>query len=71
MKISYDQQEDAMHIRFTDEPYASSEEVQEGVILDLDQSGAIGGIEFLNVSTRIPHLNPHTVQFEIETHGKS
>lgn len=65
MKISYNPSEDAMYIRFSDQPYASSDEVQEGIILDLDSSGSIGGIELLNVSTRIPHLNTKEFQYEI------
>lgn len=70
MKISYNPGEDAMYIRFTDQPYASSDEVQEGIILDLDSSGAIGGIELLNVSTRIPHLNTKEFRYEIAADKK-
>lgn len=59
-----------MYIRFSDVPYASSEEVQEGVILDLDEAGAIGGIELLNVSERIPQFDPREFKYEVADQKK-
>lgn len=65
MRIQYDPKEDAMYIRFSEEPYAESEEVQEGIIFDRDKSGAIGGIELLNVSERLPSFDPREFKYEI------
>lgn len=65
MRINYDPKEDAMYIRFSEAAYAGSEEVQEGVIFDLDDAGAIAGLELLNVSTKIPKLNTKEFKYEI------
>lgn len=70
MKIQYNPKEDAMYIRFSEEPYAESEEVQEGVIFDKDESGGIAGIELLNVSTRVPNLNSQEFKYEISGETK-
>lgn len=70
MKILYNPKEDTMYIRLSEEPYAESEEVQEGVIFDKDESGGIAGIELLNVSTRVPNLNSQEFKYEISGETK-
>lgn len=65
MKITFNPKEDAMYIRFSESAYAGSEEVQEGVIFDLDDAGAIAGLELLNVSTKIPKLDTTEFKYEI------
>ncbi|OGY30778.1 MAG: hypothetical protein A3C02_00020 [Candidatus Andersenbacteria bacterium RIFCSPHIGHO2_02_FULL_45_11] len=67
MNIHYDPKEDAMYIRLSEMPYAESEEVRDGVIFDKDDSGAITGIELLNISKQIPQLN--TAEFNYEISG--
>jgi len=70
MRINYDPKEDAMYIRFSEAPYAGSNEVQDGVIFDIDASGAIAGLELLNVSSKIPKLNTKEFKYEITPEGK-
>lgn len=65
MNIHYDPKEDAMYIRLSEMPYAESEEVRDGVIFDKDASGAIAGIEFLNVSQQIPKANLEEFNYEV------
>lgn len=65
MRIHHDPKEDAMYIRFSEEPYAESEEVEEGIIFDKDKSGAIAGLELLKVSSRIPKLDTSEFKYEI------
>ena len=65
MNIHYDPKEDVMYIRLSEMPYAESEEVRDGVIFDKDESGAIAGIELLNVSQQIPQLNTKDFNYEI------
>ena len=48
MKISYDEVDDAMYIRFSDAKYYQSDEVREGVILDFDKSGKMIALEVLD-----------------------
>ncbi len=54
MRFHYDKQEDALYIRFNERPYAESDEVREGIILDYDARGKIIGIEVLGASRKFP-----------------
>lgn len=54
MRFHYDKKEDALYIRFNENPYQKSEEVQEGIIFDYDKNGKIIGIEILNASQKFP-----------------
>lgn len=44
-----------MDIELRDGKYEYSEEIAEGVILDLDKNGEIMAIEILNISKRLGH----------------
>lgn len=48
MKITYDEQADAMYIYFSELPVASTKKVAEGVFVDLDSEGVIRGLEILS-----------------------
>lgn len=52
MNISYDNQADAMYIKLKEGRFGSNDEVSEGVILDLSDSGDLLGIEILDASKR-------------------
>lgn len=65
MRIHYDPTEDAMYIRLSESKYTDSEEVQEGIILDKDSSGALVGIEVLKASERIPNFNTKEFKYEV------
>lgn len=54
MKFHYDKKVDALAIRFSEKPYAESEEVQDGVIFDYDRAGRVIGIEILGASKILP-----------------
>lgn len=54
MRINYDQQEDALYIRFYEAPYEESDEVRPGVIVDYDGEGRVIGMEILDVSHNAP-----------------
>lgn len=54
MRFHYDKHEDALYIRFNENPYQKSEEIQEGIIFDYDSRGKIIGIEILDVSKKFP-----------------
>jgi len=60
MRFHYDKKEDALYIRFNENPYQKSEEMQEGIIFDYDKTGKIIGIEILDASKKFPH------QFRLE-----
>ena len=52
-KIKYWKDVDILDIELRDGKYEYSEEIAEGVILDLDKNGEIMAIEILNVSKRL------------------
>lgn len=54
MRFQYDKKEDALYIRFNENPYQKSEEMREGIIFDYDKKGKIIGIEILNASRKFP-----------------
>lgn len=54
MKMHYDKKEDALCIRFNNEPYQESEEIRDGIIFDYDKKGKIIAIEILDASKKFP-----------------
>ena len=50
MKVEYDSKADAMYVWLRRARYEISEELADNVIIDLDESGRIIGIEILDVS---------------------
>lgn len=54
MKFHYDKKQDAFYIKFHENPYSESDEVQEGIIFDYDKKGKILGIEILDASQKFP-----------------
>lgn len=54
MEISYDKEADAMYIEFREGKFAKNKKIDDFTIIDLDKEDNILGIEFLEVSKRIP-----------------
>jgi len=50
VRVGYDPKADAMYIWFRKAKYEISEELAENVVIDLDESGRIIGIEILDAS---------------------
>ena len=59
MNVEYDRQADAIYIRLREATIASTREVQDNLILDLDAEGKTIGIELLFVSDE---LRPEDVE---------
>ena len=53
MRSRYDPDVDILYIRFIEKQIIQSEEVADGVVLDLDEYGRIVAIEVLNASDRL------------------
>ncbi len=69
MKITYDEQADAMYIQF--QPESEPKEtikVREGILCDVDKEGRIFGIEILDVSKRLPIEELGKVNIDIPVH---
>lgn len=48
MKITYDEEADALYIKFSDNSIVDSEETEKNVVLDYDNENNIVGIEILH-----------------------
>jgi len=56
MIISYDQEVDALYIRFQDTT-VTTKQLAEGLAADYDATGHLAGLEILDVSTRLQNTN--------------
>ena len=54
MKVSYDKESDAMSIHMVEAEVSWSQEIADGVIVDIDKDGHIIGLEILNASSKVP-----------------
>ena len=61
MKVTYDQEVDALRIILNDEAIEESEEDRPGIIIDYDDRGNIVGMEILDASRRID--DPGTIEY--------
>ena len=64
MKLKVDEKADALYLRLDDSKIVESEEVSPGVVLDFNADNQVVGVEILNLSKRVPKLNPRELQFE-------
>ena len=62
MKITYDPETDTVTIRLKEARISESDELQEGIIADLDANGNIVGLEILDASERV--TEPQNIIFE-------
>ena len=52
MKIEYDREVDALYIRIQEKCVARTEELEEGINLDIDEDGQIIGLEIIGAVER-------------------
>lgn len=62
MKITYDQEADAMRIQFNDKPLHGDKMINGSLILNLDENGQLIGLELLHVSNFVDE--PLTVSLQ-------
>ena len=65
MRMMWDKEADALYIRFDEAKIVESEEVSDGIILDLDASGRVVGFEMLDVRRRFPDADLSRVDVEM------
>jgi uncharacterized protein YuzE len=53
MKINYHPETDSLYIDFGALPATESEEVREGVVIDLDENGNITGVDIQHASQKL------------------
>jgi uncharacterized protein YuzE len=61
--LKIDRENDALYFRLDESEVFESEEVQPGVILDLNSEGRLVGIEILELSARVDPDMLHVLQF--------
>lgn len=71
MDITFDQQADALYIAFQPRPKRVKKTVKlrEGVLVDIDQSGRLFGIEILHASHRMPLEQLGHVNINLPVHA--
>ena len=67
MKVTYDPETDTLTIRFNNSPIIESDEIQEGIIADMDMKGRIVGLEILTASELV--TEPQNLIFESGGHS--
>lgn len=65
MRLTVDQEADALHFRLVDVPVSESDGISPGVIVDYDESNQVVGVEILGLSKRRPPVNPMDFQFQV------
>ena len=53
MKVSFDQESDALYVRFSDDPVSETAEVRPGVMFDYAADGRIVAMEILDASKTV------------------
>jgi len=57
MKLSYDKETDTLLVVLTKKAIDETEETRPGVLVDLDENGALVSLEILNASSKVDALN--------------
>jgi uncharacterized protein YuzE len=66
VRITYDEEVDALYIRLKETAYHESDEIKEGLILDFDKDGNLIGIEILDASDYLSPQELATLNFSLE-----
>lgn len=65
MRVTFDQEADALYVRLDKSHVAETEEIRPGVILDFDERGEIVGLEILRVGERLSPAELKRMDFEL------
>ena len=63
MKLTTDNEADALYLRLDDSKIVDSKEVSAGIVLDFDENNQVVGVEILHISKRTPWINLRELQF--------
>ncbi|MGD0282144.1 MAG: DUF2283 domain-containing protein [Dissulfurispiraceae bacterium] len=67
MKIEYSKEVDALYIKLRDAKIVDSEDLEEGITVDLDNEGHIVGIEILDAHEKVNRTDLLKVEQEMFT----
>ena len=65
MKVTYDEEADALYMTLREAEYYESDEIKEGLIIDYDREGNPIGMEIVGASAYLDQKDLSTVNFEI------
>jgi uncharacterized protein YuzE len=65
MRLKVDRESDTLYFRLNEKAIVDSEEVQPGIILDVDKDGQVVGVEFLGIRERTSAQELASLNFEI------
>ena len=65
MRLSIDAEAEALYLKLREGKVASSKEVWDGVVLDLDEAGELLGVEILGLSRRMALGATGTLNLEV------
>ena len=69
MRVTYDPETDTLSIQLKEARICESDELQDGIIADLDANGDIIGLEILEASKRV--TEPQNILFKTLGHKRS
>jgi len=69
MRLSIDAEAQALYLKLREGKVSSSKEVWDGVVLDLDETGELLGVEILGLSRRVPPGTTGTLNLEVPLAG--
>ena len=58
MKFKYDKTIDALYINLSNGAYKHSKKVTDDILVDVDDTGKVIGLEILHATENITHFNP-------------
>ncbi len=64
MRLKISKEDDALYFRLDESSIVESEEVQPGIVLDINAEGKVVGIEILNLSQRMNPEQLRVLQYE-------
>lgn len=53
MRLSYDTENDSLYVHFSERPGTAAREVADGVVIDIDEHGAIVGLDIEYASQKL------------------
>ena len=70
MKITYDEQADALYIQFQPESeIKETVKIRDGILCDIDKEGRVFGAEILDVSKRLPLEELGKLNIDLPVHA--
>lgn len=64
MRLTIDEETDALYLRLDDSEIVESEEVSPGIVLDFNERTSVVGVEILHLSERVPKASLREFKYQ-------